>query len=62
MSIRVTTGNQLDVVYDYENGKQRLLGLKRWGTEEIIPLPSPLGLVQVLENIVRECAMEKVPK
>jgi len=53
--IRVTTGNQLDVVYDYEDGKRVLRGLRRWKGQEVIPLPDPNGLIHVLQSVVDEC-------
>lgn len=53
--VHVATGNALDVVYDYDNGVQVLRGLKRHGSDELIPLPEPTGLIEVLKKIVNEC-------
>lgn len=54
MSCHMTTGNRLDVVYEYENGRQVIKGLKPWNGE-LIPLTDPVGLVKSLEQIIKEC-------
>jgi len=54
MPVHVATGNALDVVYDYENGHQVLKGLQRHGSDEIIPLPEPDGLIEVLRVVLNE--------
>lgn len=54
MSVHVATGNALDVVYDYEDGRQVLRGLQRHGSDEVIPLPEPDGLIEVLRVVLNE--------
>ena len=56
--IHVSTDNALDVVYDYEDGRQVLRGLQQHGSDEIIPLPEPRGLVRVLQTILAEIEKE----
>ena len=55
MSVHVQTGNQIDVVYTYKDGKQILLGIQPWFLENPIPVPDPEGLISVLRKIVAEC-------
>ena len=38
--VHITTGNKLDVVYDYEKGKKVIKGLKQWGSDKLISLHS----------------------
>lgn len=54
MSIHTCTGNLLDVVCEIENGKMVLKGLKS-GDGNLIPLPKPKGLVEVLTKVIKEC-------
>jgi hypothetical protein len=57
--IHMTTGNRLDVVYDYdESGKRIIKGLRPWGGE-LIPLPDPGGLLSSLRTIIEECKRRK---
>jgi hypothetical protein len=53
--VHVATGNGLDVVYDYDGDIQVLRGLMRHGSDEVIPLPEPTGLIEVLKKAVNEC-------
>lgn len=48
------TGNELDIVYTYKDGKMVIEGLKPWG-KDIILLPHPKGLVSTLQNIIKQC-------
>ena len=57
--VHLMTGNQLDVVMEVENGVQVLRGLKRHGSDEIIPLPEPDALVEVLKRAINECRASK---
>lgn len=57
--IHVATGNALDVVYDYENGRQVLRGLKRHGSDDVIPLPEPDGLIEVLRVVLNEIKVKE---
>lgn len=53
--VHVTTSNALDVVYDIEDGKQVIKGLQQHSDRDnIIPLPNPQGLVNVLQRIIDE--------
>jgi hypothetical protein len=60
MSIHVTTGNRLDVVYDYENGRKVLKGLYRHSDRSLIPLPDPQGMVSVLLTVLNEIAVQEI--
>lgn len=54
MSVHITTGNMLDVVYERRaSGKYELLGLKPHGAE-IIPLPDPEGLIGSLRMALKD--------
>ena len=54
MSVHITTGNALDVVYERgSGGKYKLLGLKPHGGE-IIPLPEPEGLIESLKMALKD--------
>lgn len=56
MSIHVQTGNRIDVVYDYDrSGKQRLLGIQPH-SGDLISVPDPIGLAEVLIQIAKECS------
>lgn len=59
MTVHITTGNRLDVVYDYIKGKKVLLGLKVWGSKEVIPLPDPKGLAKVMADVAKEFGDDK---
>lgn len=56
--VHVTTGNKLNVVYDWEgkppHQRKVLKGLQRWHSDELIPLPDPEGLIAVLQRVVDE--------
>lgn len=54
MSIHVQTGNRLDVLITYKDGEEVIIGLKPWGSEDIIPLPEPEGLMSVLARILKK--------
>ena len=60
MSIHITTGNRLDVVYDYENGRKALKGLYRHSDRSLIPLLDPQGLVSVLLTVLNEIAVQEI--
>lgn len=51
--IHITTGNKLDLLYDYERSYPVLRGLQQWGSDEIIPLPHPDGLLRALQDMTR---------
>lgn len=53
MSIHVRTGNRLDVVEEIVNGQHKIIGLQRLGSDEVIPLPDPEGLLEVLKREIR---------
>lgn len=58
--IHVTTGNYLDVVLDWKDGRKVIKGLMPWNSEgKIIPLPEPQGLVDVLQDAIKECKEER---
>lgn len=52
MSIHVTTGNKLDVVYELHGDKKVIVGL--WWHKEgvMIPLPEPNGLLISLRSVL----------
>lgn len=52
--IHISTGNKLDVVYDYEDGRQVIKGLKPHGCD-LIPVRDPAGLASVLLRLIDEC-------
>ena len=58
--IHIQTGNALDVVFDLEDGVKVLRGLQRRGSDEIIPLPDPLGLIDVLRAVHNECEVSRL--
>ncbi len=59
--VHVATGNALDVVFDYdENGIQTLRGLKQHGSDKLIPLPDPQGLLNVLSKVINECELSRM--
>lgn len=59
--VHVATGNALDVVFDYDSdGVKRLLGLSRHGDREIILLPDPRGLLDVLAVVINECEVSRM--
>ena len=60
MSVHVATGNALDVVFDYEDGRQVLKGLQRHRSDEVIPLPEPQGLIDVLQTVLNEIAVQEM--
>jgi len=45
--IRVQTGNQLDVVVEYRDGKKVITGLQPWDGN-FIPLTNPMDFAEVL--------------
>ena len=57
--IHTMTGNALDIVHEYENGKPVFKGLvPRFGNGEvegIITLPDPRGFIEVLDKVLKEC-------
>ena len=56
MSIHVQTGNMLDVVYDYDKkGKQQLIGLYDRLSGRTIGLKDPIGFMEVLYKVLKEC-------
>lgn len=52
--IGVSTGNGIDVLYDFKDSKKVILGFRRHGSDEIIPLPYPEGVAQVLNTVISE--------
>ena len=58
--VHVATGNALDVVFDYEDGRQVLRGLQRHGSDDLIPLPQPQGLMDVLQTVLNEIAVKEL--
>lgn len=57
--IHIATGNKLDVLYTFKDDRMVLVGLQRVGSDEVIPLPHPKGLLQVLREIVDEIERER---
>lgn len=55
--IHVQTGNNVDVIVDYEEGKQSITGLnvKTADGRVFIPLKDPEGLLSVLSRLMDEC-------
>lgn len=52
--IGISTGNKIDVIYDFEGQKKVILGLRQHGSDKIIHLPYPEGLAQVLNTVIIE--------
>lgn len=67
MAIHATTGNRLDVVYEYQGDRKVILGLWWHEGSVLIPLPEPDGLLISLRSILnqqgerRTCQQEKSP-
>lgn len=65
--IHIQTGNQCDVVYDYDVDHNhdiiafKNLGLKQHGSDTIIPLPNPQGLVDILQSVLEEAKKYNLP-
>lgn len=53
--VAVSTGNDVDVIYDVSTGKQVLMGIKPHGQDRVIPLRHPEMFLSVLAKIVEEC-------
>lgn len=56
--LHITTGNQLDVVCDYDQEGVKVLKGLLWKLETssyLIPLPNPMGLVTILLEQIKEC-------
>lgn len=55
--VHVCTGNRLDVLYDFSRGVKVFVGLQSRESNEVISLPDPWALVEVLTNILDECGV-----